>query len=283
VENHQPTSLRIAIAILFHYQEQTMIHAVTNANNQLYDKQLDDMHAMRYEIYVKQRGWTGLQSDNQREYDEYDNTDTVYLMNLSETGALRSTFRLLPTTSPYLLKKLSHFVSGEIPTSPKIWDMTRWMIAPSERRQPGEQRSRAQAELACGLYEFAATRGITHYTTLMDTAFIPALEVAGWRYELLGLPTPYEDGKGIAVAIMIDVGEGALKHIRTICDIDAPVLFESPPPASNDDIETLLLKAEIQRGIGAITDKSERLSALKRLRDIVSSPAKGNKAIKQSR
>ncbi|MEN9856699.1 MAG: hypothetical protein RLZZ157_1825, partial [Pseudomonadota bacterium] len=92
-----------------------MIHTVTAANCSLYQAQIDQMHAMRYDMYVKQRGWTDMVSRNNREYDEFDTDEAVYLMNLSPEGNLRATFRLMPTTSPYLLNKLSQFVSGTPP------------------------------------------------------------------------------------------------------------------------------------------------------------------------
>lgn len=237
-----------------------MIHAVTAANAALYEDQLDQMHRMRHDMYVVQRGWTGLQARAGREFDEFDTQEAVYLMNLSDTGELRATFRLMPTSSPYLLQKLSGFVLGEPPASPKIWDMTRWMIAPSERKQKGEARSRAQAELGCGLFEFACTRGLTHYTTLADVAFFPALEVAGWVYEPLGLPTPFEGGKGTAIAIKIETGAQALRHIRTVCGIHHPVLFEAPAHAEGWTTAGVLATAAALRKMYGTQGEDDRLA-----------------------
>jgi acyl-homoserine lactone synthase len=81
-----------------------MIHAVTSANRDLYAKQLAAMHKLRYHFYVVQRGWSdGLTIENDREYDEFDRPDTVYLMNLTHDGQIKSTFRLMPTMNHYLL------------------------------------------------------------------------------------------------------------------------------------------------------------------------------------
>lgn len=235
-----------------------MIHAVTAANAPLYRDQLDHMHRMRHEMYVVQRGWSGLTSENGREVDEYDTDEAVYLMNLSPEGELLSTFRLMPTSSPYLLQKLNQFVIGEPPASPKIWDMTRWMIAPGQRKKKGEVRSQAQAYLACGLFEFACTRGLTHYTTLMDLPFLPLVEAAGWTYEPIGLPMPYEDGKGMAIAVRIETGPKALAHVRMVCEIDRPVLFEAPPATSGLTTADVMVMANMMDAYYSIHDGTAR-------------------------
>ena len=64
------------------FGELTVIHVVTIHNQHLYARQLDEMFRMRHEFYVKQRGWDGLTSENERETDEFDNEHAVYLMNL---------------------------------------------------------------------------------------------------------------------------------------------------------------------------------------------------------
>ncbi|MFN7606218.1 MAG: acyl-homoserine-lactone synthase [Hyphomonadaceae bacterium] len=239
-----------------------MIHAVTSANRQLYTKQLKAMHKMRYDFYVLQRGWTdGLTIHDECEYDEFDRADTVYLMNLDHDGEIKSTFRLMPTIDYYLLEKLPQFVDGPVPKGNHIWDMTRWIIAPSFRKSSGQKRFKTQGELTCGLFEFAATRGITHYTTLMDTAFLPAVEQAGWRYELLGLPVPYGDRGESAIAVIIDVGPKALAHNRMFYGIDHSVLFESPPPRLGECLEDILARLNVIETIEGIPDREARVSA----------------------
>ncbi|GBF59106.1 4-coumaroyl-homoserine lactone synthase [Candidatus Phycosocius bacilliformis] len=238
-----------------------MIHAVTSANRNLYANQLTAMHKMRYHFYVAQRGWSdGLTIDEDREYDEFDRADTVYLMNLTSDGQIKSTFRLMPTINDYLLDRLPQFVNGPIPRGNHIWDMTRWIIAPSFRKVNGERYSKAHSELACGLFEFAATRGITHYTTLMDTRFLPAVEQAGWKYELLGLPAEYGDRGETAIAVIIDAGPESLAHNRMIYDIDYSILFESPPPRLGERIEDVLARLNVIETIEKISDREARMA-----------------------
>ena len=239
-----------------------MIHAVTSANRHLYTRQLKAMHKMRYDFYVAQRGWSdGLTIEDECEYDEFDRPDTVYLMNLSREGEIRSTFRLMPTIDYYLLDKLPQFVNGPVPRGKQIWDMTRWIIAPAFRKASGQTRIKTQGELTCGLFEFAATRGITHYTTLMDTAFLPAVEQAGWKYELLGLPVLYGDRGETAIAVIIDVGPKALAHNRMIYGVDYSILFESPPPRIGERIEDVLARLDVIETIEKISDRDARMAA----------------------
>jgi N-acyl-L-homoserine lactone synthetase len=231
-----------------------MIHAVTGANATLYKRQLIELHEKRYQYYVEARGWSDLIVKDGGEYDEFDTDQAVYLLNLTKDGHLRASFRIMPTTAPYLLTKLSEFVDGPPPASPHIWDMTRWIITPQERRKDGQHRSIAQAELGCGLFEFAQTRNITHYTTLLDTYLLPRLEVSGWTFEPLGSERVYGERGEKALAILIDAGPSALRKIRDNCAIHVPQLYEAPPPAPFETTEDALIKASFLARLNDIPD-----------------------------
>lgn len=212
-----------------------MIHVVTIANQHLYAKQLDEMFRMRHEFYIKQRGWTNLTGSEGRETDEFDNDHAVYLMNLDRYGAILSTFRINPTTTPYLLgDKLTEYLDGAPPRDESIWDLTRWMITPDARRKSSGEIASAQKELICGVMEFAVDRGITSYTCLTDTVFVERLERV-WPVHTLGQPRHFEDGNGEAVAVMIEAGPHILATSRDKTGIYGSVLFELKPSPPQDE------------------------------------------------
>lgn len=215
-----------------------MIHVVTLENQHLYGRQLESMFRMRHEFYVKQRGWTNLTSSDGRETDEFDNDHAVYLLNLDKYGEILSTFRLNPTTTPYLLgDKLSQYLDGEAPRDNETWDLTRWMVAPHARRPGAGQLADAQKPLICGVMEFAVKRGITHFTTLMDTVFVQRVQKV-WPVRPLGQPMRFEDGNGEAIAIEIEAGPHVLAKSRDLTGIFEPVLFELKPSLPSQSTQT---------------------------------------------
>ena len=212
-----------------------MIHVVTIANQHLYARQLDEMFRMRHEFYVRQRGWTNLTSTDGRETDEFDNDHAVYLMNLDRYGSILATFRLNPTTTPYLLgDKLPEYLEGEAPRSEQIWDLTRWMVAPHARRKANDQIADAQKVLLCGVMEFAVSRGATALTCLMDTVFVDRIAKV-WPATPLGPELDFEDGKGRAIAVRLEAGPHVLVSTRQKTGIYDSVLFEiGAEPAGSD-------------------------------------------------
>ena len=212
-----------------------MIHVVTIANQHLYARQLDEMFRMRHEFYVRQRGWTNLTSTDGRETDEFDNGHAVYLMNLDRYGSILATFRLNPTTTPYLLgDKLPEYLEGEAPRSEEIWDLTRWMVAPHARRKSSDQIADAQKFLLCGVMEFAVSRGATALTCLMDTVFVDRIAKV-WPATPLGPELDFEDGKGRAIAVRLEAGPHVLVSTRQKTGIYDSVLFEiGAEPAGSD-------------------------------------------------
>lgn len=184
---------------------------------------------MRHEFYVEQRGWTNLTSSDGRETDEFDDENAVYLMNLDRFGKILSTFRLNPTTGPYLVAdKLPHYLSEPAPRSEEIWDLGRWMVAPHARRKSAGEIADVQKPLIVGLMEFAVQNGINGFTALTDTAFIERIS-AVWPTRPMGEPHGFTDAEGEAQLIMIEAGPHILAETRNKTGIYGSVLFELKP------------------------------------------------------
>lgn len=217
-----------------------MIHVVTGDNQHLYARQLDEMFRMRYDFYVKQRGWSNLTAENGRETDEFDDENAVYLLNLDRHGKILATFRLNPTTGPYLVAdKLPHYLNEPAPRREDIWDMGRWMIAPHARRQSKDQIAKVQQTLIVGLMEFAVDRGITGYTCLSDTVFVDRLANV-WPVRPMGDVHKFDDAEGEAQLVMIEAGPHILAQTRDRTSIYNSVLFELKPQLPNSNTEKKL-------------------------------------------
>ncbi len=236
-----------------------MIHVVTANNQHLYARQLDEMFRMRHDFYVVQRGWTNLTSSDGRETDEFDDENAVYLMNLDRFGKILSTFRLNPTTGPYLVAdKLPRYLSEPAPRQDDIWDLGRWMVAPHARRRHAGEIAEVQRPLIVGLMEFAVERGITGFTALSDTAFIERIS-AVWPTRPMGEPHGFDDAEGEAQLIMIEAGPHILAQTRNQTGIYDTVLFEIRPDLPASETEKKLREKPMQDQSPVSREKMDRI------------------------
>lgn len=206
-----------------------MIHVVTATNRALYAEQIEEMHRQRWQFYVEQRGWKSLKAKQATpgiERDEYDDEHAVYLMSLSEGGAVQGAMRLRPTDHGSLL--MDHFpglVAAETGFAPSAdtWEITRLMRAPSFRGAEGALRLR----INCAACEFAIARDIRHYVAVADTFLLPAARALNrHKHRLLGLPRDYEEGE--MVAMMLDPDAELPSMFHAVAGFDAPQMIELP-------------------------------------------------------
>lgn len=211
-----------------------MIHLVTSANRARYAEQIEQMFRLRHDFYVVERGWRDLDRGDGREVDEYDDDDAIYLLHLNEAGDVDGSYRICPTQHRSLLAdRFSHLVAeGEIPAGPKIYEITRFFLSPEARRMVGTARSAVSAELTAGLIEAAVRRGLSHYTLVCDTFFLPRLQALRWPFIHLGLPHDYNEGT--AMAVLIETGPEVLARTREIMGLKRPVTFEAGPVLPTD-------------------------------------------------
>jgi acyl-homoserine lactone synthase len=207
-----------------------MIHAVSGVNQHLYARQLDRMFRMRHAFYVEGHGWADLKSRDGLEVDEFDDENAVYLMSIDPFGDVAAAVRLNPTTGPTLLGKFPDHSDEDMPKLDTVWDISRWIAAPEHRRADNPRwPSNHQRELMVGILEFCQSRGLTHLTMLAELRLAERILSYGWPLRYLGLPRPYEGGKGVAVAAEIEVGQHVLALTRAKTGILGTTLFEIDP------------------------------------------------------
>lgn len=212
-----------------------LIHLVTSANRARYAEQIEQMFRLRHDFYVVERGWRDLDCGDGREIDEYDDDDAIYLLHLDEAGDVDGSYRICPTERRSLLAdRFAHLVAeGEVPSGPKIYEITRFFLSPEARRMVGTARSAVSAELTAGLIEAAVRRGLTHYTLVCDTFFLPRLQALRWPFIHLGLPHDYNEGT--AMAVLIDTGPHVLARTREVMGLKRPITFEAGPVLGSDE------------------------------------------------
>jgi acyl-homoserine lactone synthase len=208
-----------------------MIHLITAANAILYKSQLEEMHRLRWRIYVEERGWRELremQAEPGVERDAYDDALAHYLLALDDGGAIQGGMRVRPMDRGSLMfDRYAHLIDGseEIDLHGGVWELTRLLRAPLSRSAEGAVRY----AMNCALIEFCVSRGVEKLIAASETFLLPMTRKAwGAKVRPLGLPTPYEEGEIIAVELTPD--KEALAAMRAAGAVEAPQLFEHPAP-----------------------------------------------------
>ncbi|NWA29714.1 N-acylhomoserine lactone synthase [Pseudomonas gingeri] len=108
-----------------------MLQTITGTAAELGSRVETALASYRYKIFLEKLGWP-LPSKNGEEVDEFDRTDTVYVIAKDQCGEICGCARLLPTTRPYLLREIFPELMGDIPlpNSADTWELSRFSATP---------------------------------------------------------------------------------------------------------------------------------------------------------
>ena len=202
-----------------------MIEVVTPENYGQHRARLDAMHRLRYEVFHERLKWR-VNSKNGRERDEFDDLSPIYL--LAGGDQVSGTWRLLPTTGPYMLNTVFSVLMEDepAPCDPRVWETSRFAVSSELQGEDGLAAvNRITGELFCGLVEFCLTRGIREIVTAYDIRIARLLPRVGCT------PT-WRSGRHricdtIALAGRFDISEEQLEKIRRATGICGSVLHST--------------------------------------------------------
>lgn len=146
-----------------------MILVLTPYDYQTHADLMDQMLRLRYRVFYERLGWDVTVQDG-REIDRYDELSPYYFMALDDRERLVGTWRLLPTTGPYMLPDIfSTLMDGEpVPRSARIWECSRFAVDDHDGATSEQQIHRITSELFCGLIEYCLEVGIDEVITVYD-------------------------------------------------------------------------------------------------------------------
>lgn len=196
------------------------LHVITHANRHLYEKALDDYFRIRHQIYVEERRWTELARPDGREIDQFDTPATIYLMAMDGARVVGS-HRLVPTSEPNLMSDLFPQLALRGPVRrPDVYELSRVFVTREyrgERAQP-----RIESIIMAGTMEFALIEGLSQFTIVMETWWLPRFQEMGWNPRPLGVPV---DINGMScIGVTIDVTEEVWQETCLKRGVDRPVL-----------------------------------------------------------
>ncbi len=176
-------------------------------------RRLEGMFRLRHEVFRERLDWeVGCQGG--RERDMFDDLDPVYIV-CEDEGEVLGSWRLLPTTKPYMLKdvfpELLHGMPA--PEAPDVWEISRFAVS---KRVTGNESmgsiKKVTNLLLEQLFTFAARRDITRIVAVSDVRFERILKRAGLLTNRYG--PPLQIGITKAVSGYADVTDLNLRRLQ---------------------------------------------------------------------
>ena len=194
----------------------------------LYGETWISHHRLRHRLFVERQGWD-VPTVRGLEHDEFDTPAAQYLLWTDDKGETRGVARLLPTTRPYMVKKLwPDLVSGELPASDSVWEATRFGC---DQNLDATTRRRAVAEILCAMQEFGIMSGIDRYLAVMAVRLLKCVVIkAGCHVTVLGPERIF--GRLPTVAVYLTIAPEVLGEVRRRAAIAGPVLRADMPVAA---------------------------------------------------
>lgn len=165
-----------------------MFKTVTPQNRHANLNLLDDMHAMRHRVVVKEWGWDIPGALHGYEKDQFDTEQTVYIIVQQENGKVVAAARLNPTTSPHMMSELfSDYCNLQpFPVGNDVWECSRYVTDRKSIDDPVDD-FRIRCRLGIGLTVYCLDHGISRLSWLTHQKFYNLVQKV-WKTEPLGLP-----------------------------------------------------------------------------------------------
>lgn len=201
-----------------------MIEAISAIQAPQFPAEIDSMFRLRHRVFVERLNWVPSSPDG-RERDYFDDLNPIYLLARAADDTLLGTWRLLPTTGPYMLRDVfPELLEGEAaPTHTSIWETSRFAVDAELQGKIGlDAVNLATRELFCGLIELCLDFGIREVITAYDIHIARLLPRIGcrpnWRSQT------HRVGSTKAMAGRFEINETVLEEVRERAGICGPVL-----------------------------------------------------------
>ncbi|MEQ9109645.1 MAG: acyl-homoserine-lactone synthase [Rhodospirillaceae bacterium] len=174
---------------------------------------LEGMFRLRHEVFKERLNWdVGCIAGKER--DDFDDLDPVYIV-CEEEGEVMGSWRLLPTTGPYMLKnvfpELLH--GAPAPEAENTWEISRFAVSKRVAGNDSLGTIRTVTNtLLEELFKFASRRNIERIVAVSDIRFERILKRAGLLTTRFG--EPLQIGVTKAVSGYADVSQLNMKRLE---------------------------------------------------------------------
>lgn len=205
-----------------------MIDIVTRGDAAARAQDLREMYRLRHRVFKERLGWD-VQSHNGMERDRFDELDPAYLLAFDREERLIGTWRMLPTTGPYMLRDVFPVLLGgtKAPRHPNICEGSRCAVDCDYLGKSSlAALSHVTAEIFCAVVEYCIANGYSEIVTVYDARIgrlLPRLGCAPkWQSEQVLI------GKTRTMAGRFDTNPAALRRIHEKCGILGSVVRHAP-------------------------------------------------------
>jgi acyl homoserine lactone synthase len=170
---------------------------------------LHRMFRFRHRVFRERLGWE-VESRHGLEIDRFDELQPVYMISHNPRREVTGSWRLLPTTGPYMLKDVfPALLQGELPPQdPTVWEISRFATLTGGRRER-VQANLGQVTFAMiqSLLPFAEEHGIRHYVFVTSVALERLVTRIGLPLRRFGSGRAQRVGQVLSVACWLDVND----------------------------------------------------------------------------
>lgn len=202
-----------------------MIQLITEPCYGEFSRTLVAMHQLRYRVFKSRMDWD-VQTSGGMEIDDFDALHPTYLTQVSDSGHVQGSVRLLPTLGPTMLRDtFSALLEGQpAPSTSFVWESSRFAIDIAADAPKGDHGiTRAAYELFAGMVEFGLSRQLSDIVTVTDVRMERILRRAGWP--LRRICNPSVIGNTLAVAGYLAISHETLACLRKAGGFSTPVLW----------------------------------------------------------
>lgn len=181
-----------------------------------------EMYRFRHKVFHDRLDWE-VSSRNGMEIDIFDELDPIYIVAKTSHRRVEGCWRLLPTMGPYMLKDtFSQLLRGEAaPEEENIWELSRFAVESTSAGDLAQGNvGILTLEMIRSALEFAETRGIRHYVTVISVALERLMKQAGFSVRRFGDGKAQRIGKVLSVACWIDIDDRLRQALYAILPAD---------------------------------------------------------------
>jgi acyl-homoserine lactone synthase len=203
-----------------------MILLINRSNRAAFADLLEKMFKVRYDVYIKERGWKDLDKGTGEEHDQFDTQDAVYVVAV-EDGEVVGGSRYLDTRGPHLISEVfaDAYPEGP-PRGDNIVEVSRFFVRADMRAEKGP--TRVASELLCAGAEMLRICGASRTSAFAEPAQIMILLQMGTVVVPLAPPKRYETH--VSIPVLLESRPISLELMRKARGVSGPLLHYAASP-----------------------------------------------------
>lgn len=176
------------------------------------ERYAEAMFRLRYKVFHERLRWD-VKTYNGQEFDEFDDTDSVYMLATDENDIVCGGWRVRPTTRSYMLGEVfPDLLNGAPPPSHRnVWEISRFAVDTSVRMHTaGFTLGDTARALLTDTLKFAIHHHVTQFVIVTTVAVERLINSTGIVMNRFGPPTRI--GRTLSVACWVDI-DAHTRHV----------------------------------------------------------------------